>query len=92
MIPIIEIEALLGYVEVDIKNGVQMNVPDWQNAVEKIRAWLDPQRSPTTRAPVQTDQDLAFYPGEFCGHGYNGICPFCDAMQTPPNPTRSIGG
>ena len=66
MIPIIEIEALLGYVEVDIKNGVQMNVPDWQNAVEKIRAWLDPQRSPTTRAPVQTDQDLAFYPGEFC--------------------------
>jgi hypothetical protein len=29
------------------------------------------------------DAIMASYP-KHCEHGYNGLCPTCDAMQTPP--------
>ena len=39
-IPMVEIEALCAYVEVDLENGVQINDTEWRNSLEKVRKWL----------------------------------------------------
>lgn len=33
---------------------------------------------------ADTEHSHGYYPGVFCEHGYNGVCPDCDALQTPP--------
>lgn len=39
-IPMVEIEALCAYVEVDLENGVQINDAEWRESLEKVRKWL----------------------------------------------------
>lgn len=47
--------------------------------LRKVGKVYDPGRGLTKRPP-----DLANVPPH-CEHGYNGLCPICDAMQTPPS-------
>ena len=48
-------------------------------------------RSPTLRAPVHAEQKWATHIKP-CKHGYNGLCPECDAMQTPPISNHTASG
>lgn len=59
------------------------------NTVLSMLYEADP-RSPTLRAAVQSEQKWATHIKP-CEHGYNGLCPECDAMQTPPISNRSDG-
>lgn len=52
--PMVEIEALCAYIEVDLENGVQINDTEWRESLERVRKWLDAVEKP-----------LAC---EFCGH------------------------
>lgn len=40
-IPMVEIEALCAYVEIDLEDGVQMNDKEWRETLEKVRKWMD---------------------------------------------------
>jgi len=46
--------------------------------------WTTRLTMPPTSALTQRAPDLANVPPH-CEHGYNGLCPTCDAMQTPPS-------
>lgn len=55
-IPEVEIEALCAYVEMDLENGIQMNVSDWRQLLAKVRSWLDAVEQPRagdTATPTQ---------------------------------------
>lgn len=49
MIPIAQIENLLGYLELDLENRELDNKSDWEETYRVVKEWLDTQRSQTTR-------------------------------------------
>lgn len=67
-IPEVEIEALCAYVEMDLENGIQMNVSDWRQLLAKVRSWLE-----AVEHRVQADASLGYVIPE----GYDAICNFC---------------
>ena len=39
--PLKEIEMLADYCEMDLINGVQNNLEEWTDVVDKVRAWVE---------------------------------------------------
>ena len=76
-IPTVEIEALCAYVEIDLKNGVQMNVEDWRQSLSKVREWLEAVEH--TLAP-----DGAVCPAHQTYFEEDGTCAIAGCKETRP--------
>jgi hypothetical protein len=75
MIPISQLENLLGYLELDLENRELDNKSDWEETYRVVKEWLDTQRSLAPRAPVQGGMKSLEVRCIICGLWHNGPCP-----------------
>ncbi len=90
-IPLVEIEALCAYVEINLEMDIEMNTQDWRQSTQKVRAWLD--AAEQLRAPDVAERSATLsglYNCQVCGEEkcrQPGICAEC---LTPPTIEQEV--